>query len=116
MRINQLREYLDALIVSGVDPNTPVCIHDADPAEYPMEVCDAKVLTGPFGEDPAPKMCGFLSSNGTFLLLQTVIDYEPMLNARPPLYSEVENVADAPEKSWPNGHWFNEPRRKPGQP
>ena len=116
MRINQLRDYLDALIAAGVDPNLPVCIHDEDPAQEAIEVCDADLYEGQFLEDPAPKMCGFLNSRGRFLLLETSIDYDAMLNGSAPRYVRVESGVEAPEKSWPNGHWYSEPRRADGQP
>lgn len=115
MRINQLRDYLDALIASGIDPNTLVCIHDSDPALCPMEVVDSVMLKGVFREDPSPKMCGPLTSTGTFLLLQTFIDYDQVLNTRPAAYELIDVAVEPPEKSWPNGHWSTEPTRKPGQ-
>jgi hypothetical protein len=116
MRIGQLRDYLDALIASGIDPNLPVCIHDEDPVLGAMEVDDAALLEGDFREDPSPKMCGFLFSSGPFLMLKSCLDYDPMLNADPRRYVEIEVDIEPPEKSWPNGHWFTGPRRKPGQP
>ena len=116
LRINQLRDYLDALIAAGVDPNTPVCIHNNEaPISSAIEVDEAMLLAGNFDEDPSPKMCGFISSSGTFLMLQSCLDYDAMLNAQPQKYIEVETGVESPEKSWPNGHWFTEPRRKPGQ-
>ncbi len=115
MRLNQLRDYIDALILDGVDPNIPVCIHESDPVESVTEVTDAILLNGGFSEDPTPKMCGFLMSSGTFLLLRSNLDYEPLLNARSPSYIEIETIVEAPEKSWPHGHWFSEPRRLDGK-
>ncbi len=115
MRIGQLKAYLEALIAAGVDPNTPVCIHDEMPAISAIEVSDAALLNGHFREDPSPKLCGFRSVKGNFLLLKSSLDYAPMLDAFPINYSEVETGIDVPEKSWPNGHWVTEPRRVDGQ-
>ena len=94
----------------------PVCIHDEDPAQGAIEVCDADLYVGQFREDPAPKMCGFLDTKSRFLLLQTNIDYDEMVNGDPPRYARIESGVEAPEKSWPNGHWYSEPRRHDGQP
>lgn len=115
MRLNQLRDYLDALLATGVDPNMPVCIHDDDPAIEAMEVCNAGIYLGEFREDPSPKLCGFLQSSGKFLMLQTCLDYDLMMNANPHRFAEVETGVEVPAKSWPNGHWFDEPRRADGQ-
>jgi hypothetical protein len=110
MRIIQLRDYLDALIAAGVDPNLPVCIHGDDAAQEASEVCDADLYVGHYREDPSPKICGFLDTNGRFLLLQTNIDYDAMLSGTPPRYLRVESGVESPAKSWPNGHWHSEPR------
>jgi hypothetical protein len=115
MRIGQLRDYLEALIAAGIDPCTPVCMHDEVPASGAIEIDDAALLKGLFREDPAPKLCGFLSTDGTFLMLKSSIDYDPMLNCTSTKYVEVETGVVAPEKSWPNGHWFTQPRRQAGQ-
>lgn len=114
MRIIQLRDYLNTLIASGVDPDTPVCIHDESPVQEAMEVNNAALYVGDFKEDPSPKMCGFLFSSGPFLMLKSNLDYDPMLNDG--RHVEMEGRPAPPEKSWPNGHWYTEPRRKPGQP
>lgn len=116
MRIGQLRDYLDALIAAGIDPCIPVCMHDEVPASGAIEINDAALLKGFFGEDPAPKMCRFLSTDGTFLMLKSSIDYDLMLSGTSPKYVEVETGVETPEKSWPNGHWFTQPRRQAGQP
>lgn len=115
MRLSQLRDYLDALMSAGVSGDIPVCIHDSDPVEVATEVADAVLLEGPFLEDPSPKLCGYLHSNGQFLLLQSCLDYDPLLNGET-RHRVLEAGADVPAKTWPNGHWFDEPKRKPGQP
>lgn len=115
MRIGQLRDYLEALIAAGVDPHTPVCIHDEVPVISAIEVADATLLNGRFREDPSPQLCAFRNIEGNFLLLKSSLDYDPMLNADPVKYVETDAGVEVPEKSWPNGHWFTEPRRPPGQ-
>jgi hypothetical protein len=115
MRIGQLKDYLEALISAGIDPNTPVCIHDHFPAHVAIEVSDATLFSGLLMEDPSPQCCAFRPVEGQFLMLQSSVDYDPMLNVIPARYTEIETGVEVPEKSWPNGHWFTEPRRKDGQ-
>jgi hypothetical protein len=104
MRIGQLKDYLEALIAAGFDPNTPVCIHEEVPAISAIEVSDVALLNGHFREDPSPKLGGFRSVNGSFLLLKSSLDYAPMLDAFPVNYSEIETGVDIPAKSWPAGN------------
>jgi hypothetical protein len=115
MRIGQLRDYLEALIAAGVDLHTFVCIHDEHPAHIAIEVSDAALYSGLLLEDPSPLCPAFRPVEGKFLMLQSSVDYDPMLNAVPARYTEIETGVEVPEKSWPNGHWFIEPRRKDGQ-
>lgn len=100
MNIKQLRDYLDTLLASGADPNTPVCV--AADAEA-SEVNYITITRGPFREDPAPKMPAFLNSSGTFVFLETSDDYEWMDRAR---YSRVEGP-EVPAKEWnPGEEWW----------
>lgn len=116
MRLTQLRDHLNALLAAGVDPATPVCVHDTDPVCEAWEVANTMIIRGPFREDPSPKLCGYLHSNGVFLLLMTSVDYDEFLNSETRRVEELNVGVEAPEKTWPNGHWFSEPRRPPGQP
>lgn len=106
MNVQQLRDYLDRLLIAGVDPRTPVCIPTDEEA---YEVDDCKIINGPFREDPSPKMPAFLNSNGSFVLLQTSDDYEWLA---PDRYREVEGP-DAPNKEWREGEeWWLKDRRQ----
>lgn len=100
MNIKQLRDYLDTLLASGADPATPVCV--AADAEA-SEVNNITIASGPFREDPAPKMPAFINSSGQFLFLETCDDYEWMSYARYPRL----NGPQVPAKEWkPGEEWW----------
>lgn len=110
MNIKQLRDYLDALLTAGMDPHTPVCI-PADDEAY--ELSDSKLISGPFREDPAPKMPAFIFSHGTFVLFQTSDDYEWLGNQR---YREVDGP-EVPCKEWkPGEEWWLKTSKSVPQP
>lgn len=111
MRIAQLRDYLTALMEAGVDPTTVVCVHDESPVTAACEVSDAILVRGEFHEDPAPKLCAYRPHKGSYLLLRSNADYEGLLNGQFGHVDILELPVDAPAKTWPHGHWFDEPRR-----
>jgi hypothetical protein len=80
MNIRQLRDFLSLALDAGVEPTLPVCVHRNDPVEAVMEISDANLVHGPYLEDPAPKMSAFRPESGTFLLLATCVDYDPLWN------------------------------------
>jgi len=102
MRLHELHEYTASLLAAGVDPNFPVCVTDRD-REGRLDVCeidDVRMVTGPFREDPSPKLLGFLVRTGKVVLLTSgAIDYDSLGHNH-----AVDCIpVDAPEKSWPNG-------------
>ncbi|EDD8358793.1 hypothetical protein BXL72_21975 [Salmonella enterica subsp. enterica serovar Enteritidis] len=99
MRLHQLREFLDATLAAGVDPDTIVCIHDADANEL-VEVTDADLMDGPYREDPSPKCPAFLIRSGRVLLLTSeAVDYGQFIEH----HNREHLPVDAPEKTWPAG-------------
>lgn len=93
MNIKQLRNYLDTLLDTGIDPHTPVCIAANSEAS---EVEDITIMNGPFREDPSPKMSAFRHSMGLFVFLETCDDYEWI---KPVQYLRVEGPV-APTKEF----------------
>jgi hypothetical protein len=57
MRLYQLHEYAAALLAAGVDRNAIICLTDrgSDARLELFEVNDARVVTGPYREDPLSK-------------------------------------------------------------
>ncbi|ANN80871.1 hypothetical protein [Bordetella flabilis] len=105
MNVQQLRDYLDALLKSGVSPDTPICIAANSEAS---EVDNIAIVSGPFREDPAPKMPAFLHSEGKFVFLETCDDYEWMGRQQ---YQRID-APPVPEKEWaPGREWWLRDRR-----
>jgi len=106
MRLQQMHQYLGELLEKGLDPNTIITIHDntvnmdGDDSMDLYEVTGSELISGPYMEDPSPKMCGFYFRKGTVLLLTSCIDYQPLYNEH---YHFHEVPVDEPEKTWPVG-------------
>lgn len=98
MNIIQLRDYLNALMAAGVSPNLPACIHEEDPVLGAIEISDAIVLKGRYREDPSPKMCAFRPATGEFLMLQSCLDYAPMLDDAAMGFVEIDTGVEPPYK------------------
>jgi len=102
MRLHELHEYTARLLAAGVDRNFPVCVTDRD-RKGGLDLCEVNevlMVTGPFREDPSPKLPGFLVRTGKVVLLTSgAIDYDTLSRSHVVEYVPVE----APEKSWPNG-------------
>lgn len=66
MNLQELHNYLGHLLEAGVDPNLPATsVVDG----VPMEISEARLLTGTYSYDPAPKLPGFTRREGTVLAL-----------------------------------------------
>jgi len=106
MNLQQLHDFTKSLLAAGVPPGSAVCI-PCD--EEPYEISDVQVIKGPFSEDPSPKMCSFIQSEGVYTLLMTSDDYQWLVASR---YQQM-NSPEAPCKEWPPGEeWWNVSRRQ----
>ncbi|EAT2030497.1 hypothetical protein [Citrobacter freundii] len=107
MRLLELKNYLDEILNAGIDPDTLICL--ADTASEPLElfeITDVTAVTGPYREDPAPKMPAFLRRNGDILLFTSsalLSTHELEATENNNLYKIRDINIDTPEKSWPKG-------------
>lgn len=114
MRLIQLRDYLNELMDDDVDPNAVVCLPFGFGEHQEFgELSRASLATGPFREDPAPLCPAPLSSNGEVLILSSVL-HSVGAALSTDRYEVDFEIPDAPEKSWPNGHWYKDPVRPSG--
>jgi hypothetical protein len=71
MNVRQLRDYLDRLVAADCG-TLPICVGEQDSSDdrvTVIEIDGAKMVTGTFQEDPAPKMPGSNPSTGAVVLL-----------------------------------------------
>ncbi|KKN85103.1 hypothetical protein LCGC14_0282720 [marine sediment metagenome] len=106
MRLQQLYEYLGGLLEVGVAPDIIVCLPESvgglseDAGMDLSEVDSVALVTGPYREDPSPKMPAPLSRSGKVLLLTSVNqDYGPLEHT----HDFEDLTVEVPEKTWPNG-------------
>ncbi|WNL48591.1 hypothetical protein RKE25_23200 (plasmid) [Dyella sp. BiH032] len=66
MTLQGLHDVLGALLKQGVAPTTPVCITEAG---EPAELSDIECHSGPFRDDPSPKLRGRLYGPPSMFIL-----------------------------------------------
>lgn len=106
MRLKQLHQYLGELLEAGIEPDTIVCLSESieslsgDEGMELSEIDTGALVTGPYREDPSPKLPAPLTRSGKVLLLTSVNqDYDRLENTH-----IFENLTvEEPEKAWPNG-------------
>lgn len=66
MDIQTLHQHLGALLAAGVEPTLPVV---GITENWPEEIAEVQLLTGPYYYDPAPKLSAHVRRHGTVLAL-----------------------------------------------
>lgn len=91
MNLGQLHQYLGDMLAAGTDPSLPVIMPGDGEEAMPIELIDAKLVSGSYHGDPAPKMSAFVErSEACLLLVGLGFDIDTLEESHSPQWTRVD--------------------------
>lgn len=91
MNIGQLHQYLGDMLAAGTEPSLPVIMPGDREEGVPIELTDARLVSGSYQGDPSPKMSAFADRSGACLLLIGLgFDIDSLEESHSPQWTPVD--------------------------